>query len=220
MRRWLPLTSVLVLIASGCASHGAKMAWTFDASTHARASGTSDLPHLGGPLTSTASTTGDAEAVALPEDYFDELPAWNEPATARQRVLQLGWPLPATGVSSLFGRRMDPLDGTSRFHYGVDLTADYGQVVVASEAGRVAYSGWNAGHGRQVVIDHAGGYRTSYSHLSQTLVHAGIEIVAGQAVGRVGNSGRSTGAHLHYEVTRFGMHVDPLDHLGMPIDLE
>ena len=133
--------------------------------------------------------------------------------------LLLQWPLPATGVTSLFGWRRDPFDGHQRQHNGVDLEAEYGAVVAAAADGVVIWAGWNAGHGRQVVINHAGGYQTGYSHLSQILVPIGAAVQSGQPIGRVGNSGRSTGAHLHFEVTRFGRYLDPLDNLGVPLGL-
>jgi murein DD-endopeptidase MepM/ murein hydrolase activator NlpD len=130
--------------------------------------------------------------------------------------LLLQWPLPATGVNSLYGRRADPLDGFERDHNGVDLEADYGAVVSAAADGVVVWAGWNSGHGRQVIIEHRGGYRTGYSHLSQLLTFVGSAVRAGDPIGLVGSSGRSTGPHLHFEVTRDDAYVDPLDVLGLP----
>lgn len=135
-------------------------------------------------------------------------------------VLVLQWPIPATGINSLFGPRKDPIDGRSRYHLGVDLDAEYGTVVRASAAGRVSSATWHAGHGRQIVIQHAGGFQTVYSHLSQTLAIPNTWIRAGDALGRIGNSGRSTGPHLHFEVKRWGEHLDPLDLLGVPVPLD
>jgi len=135
-------------------------------------------------------------------------------------TLTLRWPMPATGVTSPFGLRRDPVTGEERFHYGVDLQGHYGQLVQASADGRVVYAGWDAGHGRRVEIQHAGGWRTSYSHLSQVLVMGGQDVRAGQAVGRLGNSGRSTGPHLHLEVTRWEGYFDPLDILATAVPLE
>ncbi|MEZ0314612.1 MAG: M23 family metallopeptidase, partial [Myxococcota bacterium] len=135
------------------------------------------------------------------------------------RIMMLQWPLPATGVTSAFGDRADPLEGDARFHYGIDLEAKYGQVVRAAAAGRVSTVGWNHGHGRQITITHAGAFQTGYSHLSQTLVYEGQIVEAGEALGLVGTSGRTTGPHLHFEVMRYGSHVDPLGVLGVPIKL-
>ncbi len=130
------------------------------------------------------------------------------------------WPLPATGVTSLFGARTDPITGKSRYHYGVDLQGQYGQVVQASAPGQVIYAGWNRGHGRQVIIQHPGGWRTSYSHLAQQTVTRGQWLRAGQSIGQVGNSGRSTGPHLHLEITRWGSYFDPLDVLGTTVAID
>jgi len=134
-------------------------------------------------------------------------------------TLELTWPISPTGVNSLYGERRDPVDGSERFHAGVDLDAEYGSTVYASAAGVVSYAGWNRGHGRQVIIEHAAGYQTIYSHLSQVLVFPGYNLAAGAPIGRVGNSGRSTGPHLHLEITHYGEHLDPLDLLGHTVRL-
>ena len=134
--------------------------------------------------------------------------------------LLLQWPLPATGVNSLYGVRKDPMDGILRNHNGVDLEADDGAIVSAAADGLVIWAGWNSGHGRQVIVEHVGEYRTSYSHLSQILTTVGATISAGDPVGLVGNSGRSTGPHLHFEVTHDEMYLDPLDLLGLPVVVE
>ncbi len=137
-----------------------------------------------------------------------------------RKYLVLSWPIPATGVNSLFGPRKDPLDGTTRYHAGVDLDAEYGTVIEASAAGWVSDATWHAGHGRRVVVEHDGGYQTVYSHLSQILAVAGTWVRTGEALGSVGNSGRSTGPHLHFEINRWGEHLDPLDFLAVPVLLD
>lgn len=112
------------------------------------------------------------------------------------------------------------MENHQTFHYGVDMSAEYGCVVQSAAAGRVMHAGWAGGHGRRVVIQHIAGYRTSYSHLSQVMVVPGTWIHAGHPLGRVGNSGRSTGPHLHLEITRFGQHLDPLDLLGTQLSVD
>ena len=134
--------------------------------------------------------------------------------------ISLDWPLAATGITSLYGPRPDPLEKRQGFHYGVDMSAEYGTVVQSSAAGHVVQAGWSGGHGRRVVIQHIAGYRTSYSHLSQVTVVTGTWIDSGHPIGRVGNSGRSTGPHLHLEITRFGEHLDPLDLLGTELSTD
>lgn len=136
-----------------------------------------------------------------------------------EQPLTLHWPLPATGVTSLFGRRVDPMDGEVRFHRGLDLEAEYGSVVKAAARGQVVAAGWNGGYGRQVVIEHPGGFQTLYAHLAQILVPLGSYVRAQQPIGLVGTSGRATGAHLHFEVTQWNRHLDPLQILGIEMNV-
>ena len=113
-------------------------------------------------------------------------------------------------VSSAVGWRRDPMTGAARFHQGVDLAVAYGRDVRAAAEGVVAFAGTQNGYGHTVVIDHADGRQTRYAHLSQGLVRAGEAVSEGQVVGKSGNSGRSTGPHLHFEMLVHGQAVDPL----------
>jgi murein DD-endopeptidase MepM/ murein hydrolase activator NlpD len=109
------------------------------------------------------------------------------------------WPAPGyTGLSSDFGSRI--LDGEREMHYGVDIPAPYGNVVRAARSGRVleARADFERGWGLTVVIEHENGWITRYAHLSALLTRAGQTVTQGQSVGRVGNTGRSTGTHLHF----------------------
>jgi hypothetical protein len=132
------------------------------------------------------------------------------------RAVALSWPVAPVVVTSPFGYRRDPILGPHelRFHAGVDLFGDAGALVSAAGPGRVASAGWLGGHGRTVVVQHAGGYQTLYAHLSKLLVGIGAEVDAGTPVGTVGSSGRSTGPHLHFEVRHGGVPLDPLEVLG------
>ena len=109
--------------------------------------------------------------------------------------------IPGTEITSKFGWRTDPFNGAAKFHRGIDIRAAYGQDVPSAGLGRVVSAGTQGGYGQTVVVEHAGGFRTRYAHLSTTLVAPGDDVRAGQAVGRAGNSGRTTGTHLHFEVT-------------------
>jgi murein DD-endopeptidase MepM/ murein hydrolase activator NlpD len=103
-------------------------------------------------------------------------------------------PLPvAAPLSSHFGWRSDPFNGTTRFHRGVDIAAAYGREVPAAGTGHVVFAGEEGGYGNTVVIEHAGGVRTRYAHLSALQVTAGQQVTEGTVIGRVGTSGRSTG---------------------------
>jgi len=120
-------------------------------------------------------------------------------------------PLPVgQAVTSAFGWRADPLTGEGRFHKGVDVRAAYGQQIPAVANGTVVSAGPAGDYGLSVVIEHGSGIRTRYAHLSEVKVKAGEAVALGQDIGRVGNSGRSTGPHLHFEVLAGGRPVDPV----------
>ena len=110
--------------------------------------------------------------------------------------------------TDLFGPR------GNRFHAGLDYPARRGTPVSASAAGRVVFAGWSTGGwGFLVTVDHGGGVRTLYAHLSRVSVRVGQRVATGQRVGRVGSSGKSSGPHLHFEVRLRGAAVDPLSGL-------
>ena len=122
-----------------------------------------------------------------------------------------GMKMPVAGrVSSPFGERFHPVLGSRRMHSGVDVAARYGAPIVAAADGRVVSAGWSGGYGRQVAIEHSGGVRTSYSHMSSIAAAPGVPVRQGQVIGYVGSSGLSTGPHLHYEVFKDGRKVNPL----------
>ncbi|MCC7124538.1 MAG: peptidoglycan DD-metalloendopeptidase family protein [Acidobacteria bacterium] len=126
-------------------------------------------------------------------------------------------------VSSHFGWRQDPFTQQARFHHGTDLRVAYGREVRAASGGIVTFAGEKAGYGLTVVVDHGGGLETRYAHLSSTAVQTGMQVQAGEVLARSGNSGRSTGAHLHFEVRQDGQAVDPRQfdqRLGPVVDLE
>ncbi|MBL8136888.1 MAG: peptidoglycan DD-metalloendopeptidase family protein [Acidobacteria bacterium] len=111
-------------------------------------------------------------------------------------------------VSSAFGWRSDPFTGRATFHKGVDLAAAYGTEVRAFDGGVVKSAGERSGYGLTVVVDHGDGRETLYAHLSSMAVAPGDPVAAGQPIARSGNSGRATGAHLHFEAREYGRPVD------------
>ncbi|MCA1973256.1 MAG: peptidoglycan DD-metalloendopeptidase family protein [Caenispirillum sp.] len=113
-------------------------------------------------------------------------------------------------ITSLFGRRADPINGRGAVHEGLDMAAAYKSPVTASAPGKVVYAGWRGRYGRLVEIDHGMGIRTRFGHLAKITVKKGQRVERGDEVGLLGNSGRSTGAHLHYEVLVNGEPHDPL----------
>ena len=129
--------------------------------------------------------------------------------------LYLDWPLNSVNITSFYGPRQDPVNGTTAFHKGVDISAPYGTIVRAPADGHVRRASWNHGHGRQLILQHTRGFQTVFSHLSAFLVINKQFVTRGQAIGYVGNSGKSTGAHLHLEVLHHGSHRDPLRYIGI-----
>lgn len=116
-------------------------------------------------------------------------------------------------VSSHFGFRKGPFDGRPQFHGGVDFAAPAGTEVVAAREGRVADVGYDPQYGRYVLLQHEEGYESFYGHLGEVPVRLNDRLSSGTIVGYVGNSGRSTGPHLHFEIRQYGKHRDPLHHL-------
>jgi murein DD-endopeptidase MepM/ murein hydrolase activator NlpD len=122
------------------------------------------------------------------------------------------WPLEGR-VTSSFGERQDPINGEGAFHSGIDIAASYGTPVRAAADGDVAMAGFGTGYGREVMIDHGHSLSTVYAHLSAMTVVAGDHVTRGQVIGFVGESGRSTGPHLHYEVRVHSVPVNPHKYL-------
>lgn len=124
------------------------------------------------------------------------------------------WPTNSQYVTSEFGRRYNPFDGTtSDWHGGLDIGDDYGAPVYATASGYVERASWYGGYGRYIRISHDYGYQTCYGHLSSINVDAGDYVKKGQVIGYVGSSGYSTGPHLHYEVLLWGSEVNPRNYL-------
>lgn len=123
------------------------------------------------------------------------------------------WPVRGF-LSSPFGIRISPFTDTEVFHRGLDIAAPPGTVVVAAASGRVARSGVDAQLGKFVVLDHGNGYRTLYGHLAARSVGEGAVVRQGDPVGAVGDTGKTTGPHLHYEVHVNGLPVNPVRFLG------
>jgi murein DD-endopeptidase MepM/ murein hydrolase activator NlpD len=117
--------------------------------------------------------------------------------------------LPAGRVTSAYGWRNDPFNGQVKFHSGTDVKMAYGQDVKSAAAGRVAFVGQQSGYGLTVMVDHGNGVQSRYGHLSSATVQPGDTVESGQSIARSGNSGRSTGPHLHFEVLDNGRAVDP-----------
>lgn len=121
---------------------------------------------------------------------------------------------PVSGIiTSPFGERVHPIFGTVRNHYGTDFNGSTGDPIVAASGGAVLSSGWRTGYGNTVVVSHGEGFTTLYAHMSDMNVSAGDQVAGGDLIGWVGNTGWSTGSHLHFEVRLDGVALDPALHL-------
>lgn len=130
------------------------------------------------------------------------------------RELPLGQPVADHGVSSHFGPRLDPFMHVLTMHTGIDLRAPFGSPVHAAAAGTVTVARYNGGYGNMVEIAHKNGLTTRYGHLSKINVQEGETVNAGEIIGQIGSTGRSTGPHLHYEVRKSDEPIDPAAYLS------
>ncbi len=152
------------------------------------------------------------EEVVLEEIVYEAVP----------RIIKRGTMVPPTYIrpvsggrtSSPFGRRSAPTRGASTNHHGVDIALPVGTAVMASSGGTVTRAGWGSGYGYVVYIQHADGKETRYGHLSKVLVSVGQRVDQGQKIALSGNTGRSTGPHLHFEMRINGSPVNPMSYLN------
>lgn len=161
---------------------------------------------------------------AIREESYKRLASFQEISwyISNQRSLYHATPTvwPTEGqITSLFGYRFDPVarpDGeTGEFHQGIDIANNPDTLIYATADGTVRLAGWSHGYGQMVLIDHGYGVTTLYGHTSKSLVKAGDRISRGQVIAYMGTTGRSTGAHLHYEVWRHGKPVNPMAFLKL-----
>jgi murein DD-endopeptidase MepM/ murein hydrolase activator NlpD len=129
------------------------------------------------------------------------------------KFLRLLKPLPAAMITSPFGFRW------GRPHQGIDMGAPMGTPIEAAEAGKVIYSGWKQGYGNFIAIEHGHGLETHYAHCSKLLVGVGEKVRKGEIIGKVGNTGNSTGPHLHFEVVANGVHRNPIKYINHTMTL-
>jgi len=166
-----------------------------------------DRSAMGGPLIELLPGTGDSF-----DPRFRRLGLSLARMDALQRGLQ-GIPqvIPAAGkhITSGFGYRTDPFAGSAAFHAGLDFKGPTGAPIYSAAHGKVAFVGRRPGYGNCVEIDHGNGLRTRYAHMSAFHIQVGQVVRAGQPIGAVGSTGRSTGPHLHFEVRLHGQPVNP-----------
>ena len=184
--------SALEIYAIGADLHGRAVA-------RARAAGATDPEHLAG------------HRAFLPEAAARRADRVVSGTMALGTILHLQWPLQgAYRVTSGYGMRFHPVLKIQKFHDGVDLAVPEGTPVYAAQSGQIVAVKTNGVGGNYVSIDHGNGVRTSYCHLSEQDVVVGQMVGAGERIGLSGNTGRSTGPHLHFGVRISGSTVDPL----------
>jgi len=165
----------------------------------------------------TASLIAQLEAARRQAENMADRPALERPPSDG---LQFKWPVSQVAVSSEFGHRADPFRPHERtFHNGIDLVTAAGSPVFSAAPGTILRTGWrNDGCGLGVAIVHGNGYETEYCHLGSVMVEQGATVGTGSVIGRVGNTGRTTGAHLHFTVRVDGQAVDPRWMIGRRVD--
>lgn len=125
------------------------------------------------------------------------------------RLTPKGQPIVTGWLSSPFGKRTDPFSGKQKWHSGVDFAGPDGGEIIAVADGIVSFSGRRSGYGLLVEVTHADGYATRYAHNKENLVSVGDQVVAGEVLGRIGSTGRSTGPHVHFELLKDGKKINP-----------
>lgn len=156
---------------------------------------------------------------------FDEVVALDKDAEERLRHLPAIQPIANRDLkrtASGYGYRIDPVYKVRKFHKGMDFSCDKRTPVYATADGVVESAKWMSGYGYTVVIDHGYGYKTLYAHLldKKFLVKRGQKVVRGEQIALSGNSGKSTGPHLHYEVINKGKHENPINYYFMDLDAD
>ena len=124
-----------------------------------------------------------------------------------------GWPVETGWISSFYGKRTDPFHGRASWHQGIDFASKKGTNVLTVASGIVTWVGVKQGYGLAIEVNHGGGYLTRYAHNQSNTAKVGDIVNKGQAIAKVGSSGRSTGPHVHFEVYKHGRAVDPASYV-------
>lgn len=155
-----------------------------------------------------APALSDEETYSLYDEYLNRM-------LHTVAFTPMGYPR-VSSINSFFGYRSDPFNsGHAEFHPGIDFKGDKGDEARCTADGKVVFAGRLGGYGNCVRIAHANNFETLYGHLSRITVQVGQQVTAGQKVGEIGSTGRSTGPHLHYEVRRDGKAVNPVNFLNV-----
>ena len=158
-----------------------------------------------------AETTTPTAALSNHGDVRALFASWRQSDRQRQGVMAIpsAQPVESFRLTSSYGTRSDPFNGSRRRHPGLDMAGPVGTPIHATADGIVSRAQWVRGYGNYVEINHGGGIETRYGHMSRILVEPNARVVRGQVIGLMGSTGRSTGSHLHYEVRIEGQPVNP-----------
>lgn len=180
----------------------------------------SESPGMGGPEPVVTSVTESEDVLSVLNALENRIDAQTTQLSIletllagrelNERFVPNGRPVDTGWMSSPFGNRADPFTGKNSHHPGIDYSAPQGSDIFAVADGVVTWSGPRSTYGNTVEIDHGNGYTTRYAHCSETLVVLGQKVSAGQIVGKVGDTGRATAAHLHFEVLLNNRRLDPI----------
>lgn len=172
----------------------------------------SQLEKLGSRMAAQSkSYTELIELAKQKDDFNSSIPAIQPVSKSNQKVR----------LASGYGMRLHPILGKRRMHWGLDFAAPIGTPIYATGDATVEQVEMSfGGYGKQVILNHGFGYKTRYAHMSKYIVKNGEKVKRGQIIGYVGNTGRSTGPHLHYEIFHRGEHVDPINYLFRDLNPE
>jgi len=160
--------------------------------------------------------TSSTPAIPVPPPLDDAFHA--EALDFARPGLRFGWPVESVHITSYFGWRTNPITGAgTKLHRGLDLRGETGDLILSIGPGVVAFAGTDPLLGNLVIVDHGLGVTSFYGHMSDILVHTGLPVDRGVALGLVGNTGRSEAPHLHLTVKLGAFAVDPLWLIGAPL---
>jgi murein DD-endopeptidase MepM/ murein hydrolase activator NlpD len=166
------------------------------------------IQSVGGNGNAEESKLSENEKYSLYDEYLSRL-------VNSVAFTPMGYPR-LSSMTSVFGYRNDPFDSDhAEYHPGIDFKGQTGDPVKTTADGRVAFTGWKGGYGNCIIIQHKNDFQTLYGHLSHINVNDGQEVKTGDVIGKVGSTGHSTGAHLHYEVRKNGKPINPVKFLTL-----
>ncbi|EGK01948.1 MULTISPECIES: M23 family metallopeptidase [Dysgonomonas] len=164
-----------------------------------------------------------SKQIYIQSNSFDEVLSMAKNQKDRLKHIPSIQPVPdkfLKQVASGYGTRIDPIYGTARFHAGMDFASNIGTPVYVTGDGVVTLADWKQGYGKCIIVDHGFGYQTLYAHLNDYKVRYGQKVTRGEQIGEVGNTGKSTGPHLHYEVHVRGVPDNPAKYYFMDLSPE